>query len=105
MTLKDLIRNDREAVFLNTDEIAEPAIVDGKEVKIVSDTNALNDKSDVYAMGISEGERLIFIKEEDLFREPMIDDQITINGKEWYVRHVIYDTGMYELRIGSDRVG
>jgi len=105
LTLKDVINHDREDVFMNTDEIAEYANIDGKQVKIVADTYALNDKSDVYALGISEGERLIFIKEEDISREPLIGDQLTINGKEWYVRHSIFDTGIYELRIGRERIG
>ena len=94
---------DLDDVFFETKEFAENAIIDGKSVPIILDNDALQGKSDVYAMGLAEGEQLIFIKQKDLFRLPQPGEQITINGKQWYIRHAISNTGVYEIRIGRDQ--
>jgi len=72
-------------------------------VKIIIDTAALNDKSDVFAKGLSEGEMLVRIKCEDIKSEPDIGKQITINGKRLYVRHCLQNCGEYELRLGRTK--
>jgi len=103
MSLREQIAADRDAVFFKTDEFAELAVVDGKEVKIIIDTDALNGKSDVYAKGLSEGEILIFIMQEEMSREPNINDQMSIKGKRWYVRHCLPEFGVYEIRLGRTK--
>jgi hypothetical protein len=103
MSLKDVIAGDIDAVFFDTDGFSDEAIVDGKAVRIILDNNALNGKSDVYALGLAEGEQLIFIKEKDMPRLPQSGEQMTINGRQWYVRHAISNMGVYEIRIGRDR--
>jgi len=104
MGFKEIIANDVDAVFFNESEFAEEAIIDGKPVPIIMDNDALNGKSDVYAAGLAEGEQLLFIKEKDLFRLPQLGEQITINDKQWYVRHAISNMGVYEIRIGREYV-
>ena len=104
MALKDVIAEDVDNVFFNTDEFAEAAIIDGKPVPVIFDDDELNGKSEVYAIGLAEGERLIFIKQKDLFRLPQTGEQMTIDGKEWYVRHAISNMGIHEIRIGRNRV-
>lgn len=103
MTLKDQIEADRDAVFLNTDEFAELAVVDGREVKIILDEDSLNEKTDEYAKGLSQGDILIFVKKEDLNREPNINDQITVKGRKWFVRHRLLNFGLYEIRLGRNQ--
>ena len=104
MSLKDVIAEDIENVFFNTDEISEEAIIDGKPVPIILDNDSLNGKSEIYAMGLAEGEQLIFVKQKDLKRLPLPGDQMTIGEKQWYVRHAISDMGVYEIRIGRTQV-
>ena len=104
MNLKSVIASDIDAVFFNEDEFADEAIIDGKPVPIILDNDALNGKLDVYAMGLAEGEQLIFIKQKDLFRLPQPGEQMTIDGKQWYIRHAISNAGVFEIRIGRDRV-
>ena len=105
MSLKDVIASDVDDVFFDTDEFAEEAIVNGKPVPLIPDNDALNGKSDVYAAGLSEGEQLIFIKEKDLPRRPMEGEQITINNQQWYVRHLLSNMGVFEIRIGRNQHG
>jgi hypothetical protein len=104
MDFKDAIAADIDNVFFDTKEFAENAVIDGRSVPIIIDDDALQGKSDVYAMGLSEGERLIFIREKDLRRLPQPGEQMTIGDKQWYVRHSLPNMGVYEIRIGRDRV-
>jgi hypothetical protein len=104
MEFKDAVAADIDNVFFETSEFAENAIIDGKSVPIILDDDALQGKSDVYAMGLAEGERLIFIKEKDLHRLPQPGEQMTIGDKQWYVRHSLSNIGVYEIRIGRNRV-
>jgi hypothetical protein len=103
MDFKDVVAADIDNVFFDTKEFAENAIIDGKSVPIILDDDALQGKSDVYAMGLAEGERLIFIKEKDLRRLPQPGEQMTIGDKQWYVRHAVSNAGVFELRIGREQ--
>ena len=103
MDFKDAVAADIDNVFFETKEFADNAIIDGKSVPIILDNDALNGKSDVYAMGLAEGEQLIFIKQKDLRRLPLPGEQMTIDGKQWYVRHSLSNHGVFELRIGRRR--
>jgi hypothetical protein len=103
MDFKDVIAADIDNVFFETKEFAENVMIDGKSVPIILDDDALQGKSDVYAMGLAEGERLIFIKEKDLHRLPQPGEQMTIDNKQWYVRHAVSNAGVFELRIGRER--
>jgi hypothetical protein len=102
-SFKTAIAEDADNVFFNTNEFAENAMIDGKIVPVIFDDDALQGKSDVYAMGLSEGERLIFIKEKDLRRLPQPGEQMTIGDKQWYVRHAVSNAGVFELRIGREQ--
>ena len=104
MDFKDAVAADVENVFFKTDEFAEEAIIDGRPVPFILDNDALNGKSDVYAMGLAYGEQLIFIKQKDLFILPKEGDQMTINDKQWYVKHAYNNMGVFEIRIGRDLV-
>jgi len=104
MSFKDTVATDIDDVFFNTDEFAENAIIDGKTIPIITDDDALEGMSDVYAHGLSEGERFIFIREKDMHRLPNPGDQMTIDGKHWYVRHAVINMGVFALRIGRRQV-
>jgi hypothetical protein len=102
MDFKDALVADIDNVFFDTKEFAENAIIDGRSIHIILDDDALQGKSDVYAMGLADGERLIFIKEKDLRRLPQPGEQMTSGDKQWYVRHSLPNAGVYEIRIGRE---
>jgi len=103
MSLKEAIAEDIDNIFFDEGEFAEEAIVDGRPVPLILDNDELNGKTETYAMGLAEGEQLIFIKEKDLHRLPKPGDQITINDEQWYIRHSLSNAGVFELRIGRER--
>jgi hypothetical protein len=104
MGLKEVIAADIDAIFFNEEEFADEAIVDGKPVPIILDNDVLNKKSEVYAMGLAEGEQLIFIRQKELLRLPQPGEQITINNVQWYIRHALSNAGVYEIRVGHNQV-
>ena len=100
MGFKEQAAADIDNVFFRTDEFAEVAIIDGKPVPISFDNDALNGKSEIYARGLAEGELFFFIKQKDLFRIPQPGERMTINEKQWYVKHAFNNAGVYEIRVG-----
>ena len=104
MNLKEMIATDIDSVFFKTDELADIVIIDGKECPIVLDQDYLDGKTEIYAAGLSEGEQLIFIREVDLYRLPQPGEQLTKDGKQWYIRHSINNCGVFCLRIGREMV-
>jgi hypothetical protein len=104
MDFKDAVAADIDNVFFQTNEFSETILIDGNNVPIIYDTDALQGLSDIYAMGLAEGEQFIFIKEKDMHRLPQPGDLLTKGGKKLYVMHSVSDMGVYGLRIGRDQV-
>jgi hypothetical protein len=104
MDFKGMVAADVDNVFFGTNEFAEEVMIDGKNVSVILDNDALQGMSELYAMGLTEGEQFIFIKEKDMHRLPQPGDQITKDGMEWYVRHAVSDMGVYGIRIGRKQI-
>jgi hypothetical protein len=104
MGLKDVIAEDVDGVFFNTDEFAEVVTIDGREVPVILDNDILDKKSGVFA-ALSDAEELIFIRAADLKRMPNPGDGIKKGGVTFFVRPpVVNNMGVYELRIGRNKV-
>lgn len=104
MDFKTAIAEDVDNVFFNTSEFAENVIIDGESVPIILDDDALQGMSEIYAKGLAEGEQFIFIKAKDMNRLPQSGEQLTKDGKDWYVRHAVSEMGVYGIRIGRERL-
>ena len=104
MNFRDAVAADLDNVFFNEKEFAESVIIDGKPVPIILDNNALQGMSELYAKGLSEGEQFIFIKEKDMHRLPQPGEELTKDGKQWYIRHAVSEMGVFGLRIGREQL-
>jgi hypothetical protein len=104
MGFKDCAAADLDDVFFETDEFAESVTIDGRTVPIILDNDALQGMSEIYAKGLADGEEYIFIKEKDMFRLPQVGEQLTKDGKEWYIRHAVSEMGMFKIRIGRTQL-
>ena len=104
MTFKDAVAADIDNVFFETKEFAENVIIDGNSIPIILDSDALQGMSELYAMGLAEGEQFIFIKEKDMNRLPQEGEQLTKDGKEWFIRHAVSNMGVFGIRIGRERL-
>ena len=104
MGFKEQVEKDIDKVFFLTDEFAESVIIDGKPVPIILDNDALQGVSELYAIGLAEGEQFIFIKEKDMLRLPQPGDELSKDGKKWYVRHAVCEMGIFAIRIGREKL-
>jgi hypothetical protein len=104
MGFKDIAAADLDDVFFETDEFAENVVIDGRTIPIILDTDALRGMTELYAKGLSEGEQFIFVKEKDMFRLPQQNEQLTKDGKEWYVRDAVSQIGVVGIRIGREQL-
>ena len=104
MTFKDIAAADIDNVFFDTDEFAENVIIDGRNIPIILDDDALQGMSEIYAQGLADGEQFIFVKEKDMHRKPLPGEELTMDGKEWYIRHAVSQMGVFALRIGRTRL-
>jgi hypothetical protein len=100
MDFKDALAADIDNVFFDSNEFAENVIIDGKSVPIILDDDALQGMSEIYAQGLAKGEQFIFVKEKDMFRLPQAGEELTKDGKQWYIRHAVSEMGVYGIRIG-----
>ena len=103
MTFKEQIATDIDNVFFNSSEFAENIVIDGLSVPVIVDDDALQGMSDLYAMGLADGEQYIFIREKDMHRLPQPGELLTKDGKQWYIRHAVSNMGVFALRIGRHR--
>jgi hypothetical protein len=104
MDFKDAVAADVDNVFFETGEFSEEVIIDDNSVPIILDNDAIQGMSELYAKGLAEGEQFIFIKEKDMFRLPQVGEELTKDGKQWYIRHAVSEMGVFGLRIGRTRL-
>ena len=104
MGFKEAVAADVDNVFFQTDEFAESVIIDGRPVPIILDNDLLKGMTELYAKGLAEGEQFIFVKEKDMFRLPQSGEQLTKEGKDWYIRDAVSEMGVYGIRIGRTQL-
>jgi hypothetical protein len=104
MGFKETVAADIDNVFFQTDEFAESVIIDGKNVPIILDNHTLKGMAELYAKGLAEGEQFVFIKEKDMNRLPQSGEQLTKDGKKWFIKDAVSDMGVFGLRIGRKQI-
>jgi hypothetical protein len=82
MTLKEQIPADFNSTFLNEEEFARTCDWNGKPLRIVESAVANTEKSE--ATGIATKRVQVICKAEDL-KAPAPMEEISLDGKEWYV--------------------
>jgi len=103
MSLKELIFNDIDSVFLNLDDFAEEHEVNGITLLCIVDDDRLIERTDAAAQGTYLGEKLLFLKASDLPGKPSVGFRMTLDGELYYVRACAENMGMYEIRLGTTR--
>lgn len=98
-TFKDFVQSDINNVFVNSDEFAETAIIEGVEMDIVPDTVAVlqsDKKNQVAAFDV------VFHVSASYFDEiPQAEKMMNFNGKDYFIETVHEHMGM--LTIGLSR--
>jgi hypothetical protein len=100
-----MVAADINNVFFNAGELADIFDVQGiGKIPIMQDDDRILERTDNSALGTELGEGLIFVRAADCPRMPQANERMIITDKngrkaEWYVRHIVENTGVYEIRL------
>lgn len=106
MTLKEMIADDIQKVFLNMDEFAEIHNVDGVEMKaVVDEINAeernLKTSDHVIGDSIFEAYKKLYVDAKDYGEKPYVGRATFLLDDEYYrVLEVDEEMGMYVIYLG-----
>lgn len=104
MTLKELIKKDNNAIFMQLDDFGELHEVDGKQIVIVIDTDELEKLKLGSTLGVTEAELLFFATEEELPDEKAPDSAINIDGMEYIVDSWSNNLGIVQVTCHQNRM-
>lgn len=83
MTFKEMAARDRDDVFLDLAEFADPHVVDGKTVSCVIDQMERADRD--LESGVAGDESRLFAKTEDMLPRRRPGEQLTLDGRSYVV--------------------
>lgn len=82
---KEMARNDRLNVFLDTDFFGEMYSIEGKEIPIVLDNDELKERQAGQDLAIAESATLFYARVEDLPPRRAPGENLNVNGRECIV--------------------
>ena len=99
-SFKEQLEKDFDDTFFNLDEFAELHTIDGNEIPVVVDNEALlslNMWKTVETDGIFTDSIIIFVQRKYLDYEPVIGQVIEFDGVTYPIDNVLSDTGGYTI--------
>lgn len=95
---KDQLKIDRDAVFLNLEEFAEPHDIEGRPAMAVVD-EPIYGESTAASVGLAECDLLIFAKVEELPRIRSAGESLNVDGREFTILSWREDFGIAEIKL------
>ena len=96
MSFKDIVKNDVNNIFFNSEEFAEEHVIDRRVVKAVVDNDTLKERNQKEYDGIIQADILYYVNSEDI-PEISVGDKQIFDGKIYTVFDVKLDCGVYEV--------
>lgn len=103
---KDQLAQDIDNVFLNNEEFSDVHIVDGKEMKVIIDTNELIERqsSATAGDGIYADHILIYVSVADYGTKPKQGKLLILDNKKTYrIVKCIDEGGIYSLELEANK--
>lgn len=97
---RDMVKTDRDLVFLNPDEFGDPHTIDGKQVMAVVDEPQMEGSS-MDAAALAEVDIIVFAKCEDLPAPKPAGDTLIVDGRLFTVQTWRVDCGMAEIALAQ----
>ena len=97
---RDMVRTDRDFVFLNLDEFGEIHMIEGCPAKAVIDDPILG-KSAMDAIGLAECDIIVFAKVEELPCVRTEGESLNVDGREFTVQSWREDFGIAEIKLAQ----
>lgn len=105
---KDILKQDLEKCFLNTDEFAQEINFDGQTIIAIVDDGdtpyqgqAADGFADASGLGLLQGGRTVFCSADALPQPPLPGQRVLVDGLGWLVASVNDEHGL--LRIVLNR--
>jgi len=99
-TFKDFLMQDINNVFVNQDEFAEKAIVEGIEMDIVLDTDMISPSDKKYQVASYD---VVFHVASSYFDEiPQAEKIMNFNGRDYMIESVSDDMGMLKIALSRN---
>lgn len=92
-TFKDAVDSDIDDVFVDTDEFADPHVINGKRVECVIDTIVTQGGKDAAHLGVFLNQIRVHIR-EGLIKTPVEGQAVKVDGIRFAVRSVSREMGM-----------
>ena len=91
---KDMAAHDRATVFLDPNFLGETVRIEGREVCIVLDEDALKERQNGQDLAVAESSTLFYARVEDLPHRRAPGQCLNVNGRECIVDSWSQDMGM-----------
>ena len=106
MTLRKMAEKDLERILFSERELGENHWIDGREVRIVVDNDALRSRQDLRGIAdLDLGSLLYFARTKDFPKRPEPGKTQVIDGRTMRVRTCNEDFGMLEVTLYDVRTG
>lgn len=99
---KDMVQRDRD-LFLNFGEYGETHRVEGRDVTIMIDDDALKERQGGAALSIAESSLLFYAKPEDLPPRRAAGASLNVDGREYIVDDWSEDMGIATVALSQSR--
>ena len=100
---KDMVAADSD-VFIDFDFFGTVCTIEGQEVTVVVDDNALKQRQGGQELTIAESTIMLYAKAEDLPKRFTPGQGINYNGRECIVDDVAEDMGIVTLTLQQNRI-
>jgi len=99
-TFKDFLLHDVNNVFVNQDEFAEKAIIEGVEMDIVPDTDLISPADKKYQVAAYD---VVFHVASSYFEDiPQAEKLMNFNGRDYMIESVSNDMGMLKITLSRN---
>ena len=101
MNLKEIMASDLD-IFLNTEEFADEHMLDGKQIRLVIDSDTLNGHPLPYAEGVSFLRKVVYVNQSELGYRPNEGGTLELDGDTYRVAVVNDEGGMYVITLEAN---
>lgn len=102
MTFKEVVAQDMQDVFFNTDEFATEHELEGQIVPLILDEDEIQARKIKAAEGTYFGEILFYIDKKYLSERPVEGQRVSFDSEYYFVVSCKDDGHMYEIAIGAN---
>lgn len=99
MSFKEMVAADRAATFLDLDFFGEMYRVEGREIPIVIDDDALIRRQGGQELTVAESSTLFYARVEDLPHRRPAGQSLNVNGRECTIDDWRVDMGMATIAL------